>query len=34
MFVVAAAVIVLGFWLPGPLYELVQETTLIIGNTP
>jgi len=34
MAVVAAAVIVLGFWLPVPLYALVQETTLIIGNTP
>jgi len=32
MAVVAAAVILLGFWLPGPLYELVQETTLIIGS--
>jgi len=34
MAVVAVAVIGLGFWLPGPLYELVQETALIIGNTP
>jgi hydrogenase-4 component F len=34
MAIVAVAVIGLAFWLPGPLYELVQETALIIGSTP
>jgi hypothetical protein len=30
----AFAVIGLGFWLPGPLYELVRQTTQIIGGAP
>jgi hydrogenase-4 component F len=34
MALVAAAVIVLGFWLPGPLYELVRQTAQIIGGVP
>jgi hydrogenase-4 component F len=34
MVVVAVAVIGLGFWLPGPLYELVRQTTQIIGGAP
>ena len=32
--IVAVAVVGLGFWLPGPLYELVSQTTQIIGSTP
>ena len=27
-------VVVLGFWLPAPLYELVQQTAQIIGGAP
>jgi hydrogenase-4 component F len=34
MLTVAVAVIGLGFWLPGPLYELVRQTTQILGNNP
>jgi hydrogenase-4 component F len=34
MLLVAAAVIGLGFWLPGPLYELVSQTSQIIGGGP
>jgi hydrogenase-4 component F len=34
MVAVAVAVITLGFWLPGPLYELVRQTTQILGNNP
>jgi hypothetical protein len=34
MAMVAVAVIGLGFWLPGPLYELVRQTTQIIGGVP
>lgn len=34
MAVVAVPVLVLGFWLPRPLYELVQETARIIAGTP
>jgi hydrogenase-4 component F len=34
MAVVALAVIGLGFWLPGPLFKLVRQTTLIIGGVP
>ncbi len=34
MVIVAAAVIGLGFWLPGPIYELVRQTTQIIGGAP
>ena len=33
MVVVAAFVIVLGFWLPAPLYELVRQAAQIIGGT-
>jgi hydrogenase-4 component F len=32
MAIVAVAVVGLGFWLPGPLYELVRQTTQIIGG--
>ena len=31
---VAASVIALGFWLPGPLHQLVQQSAQIIGGTP
>jgi hypothetical protein len=34
MAMVAVAVVGLGFWLPGPLYELVRQTTQIIGGVP
>ncbi len=34
MALVAAPVITLGFWLPGPLYELVRQTAQIIGGAP
>jgi hydrogenase-4 component F len=34
MALVAASVIALGFWLPGPLHQLVQRTAQIIGGTP
>jgi hydrogenase-4 component F len=34
MALVAVPVIVLGFWLPGPLYELVRQTANIIGGGP
>jgi formate hydrogenlyase subunit 3/multisubunit Na+/H+ antiporter MnhD subunit len=34
MALVAVAVIALGFWLPVPLYELVQQTARILGGTP
>jgi len=34
MIVVAAAVVGLGFWLPGPLFELVRQTSQIIESTP
>jgi hypothetical protein len=34
MALVAVAIIVLGFWLPAPLYELVQQTARILGGTP
>jgi len=33
MALVAGAVITLGFWLPGPLYELIQQTARILGGT-
>jgi hydrogenase-4 component F len=33
MAIVAVAVIVLGFWLPEPLYQLVQQTAAIVGGT-
>ncbi|MCU0783925.1 MAG: hydrogenase 4 subunit F, partial [Verrucomicrobia bacterium] len=33
MALVAVAVIVLGFWLPAPLFELVQQTAHIIGGS-
>jgi len=29
---VAAVVILLGFWLPGALYQLVQQSARIIGG--
>ena len=32
--VVAVPVITLGWWLPGPLHELVQQTAQIIGGAP
>src|ERR1043166_5419704 len=31
---VAASVFALGFWLPGPLHQLVQQSAQIIGGTP
>jgi hydrogenase-4 component F len=34
MAIVAASVIALGFWLPQPLHELVQQTAQIIGGAP
>jgi hydrogenase-4 component F len=34
MALVAATVITLGFWVPGPLYELVRQTAQIIGGVP
>jgi hypothetical protein len=33
MALVAVAVIVLGFWLPAPLFELVQQAAHIIGGS-
>ena len=32
MVLVAVTVVVLGCWLPGPLYQLIQQTVLIIGG--
>ena len=32
MSLVAAVVVILGVWLPGPLYQLIQQTTRIIGG--
>jgi hypothetical protein len=29
---VGVAVVGLGFWLPGPIYELISQTTQIIGG--
>jgi hydrogenase-4 component F len=34
MVLVAAAVVALGFWLPAPLHQLVQQTAQIIGGIP
>jgi hydrogenase-4 component F len=34
MVLVAVAVVALGFWLPGPLYQLVVQTAQIIQATP
>jgi hydrogenase-4 component F len=34
MALVAVPVITFGFWLPGPIYELVRQTAQIIGGTP
>ena len=34
MVLVAAVVVVLGFWLPAPLYQLVQQTAQILGGAP
>ena len=34
MAIVGIAVVTLGFWLPGPLYELVDQAARIIGGTP
>jgi len=31
---VAGIVVVLGVWLPSPLFQLVQRTTQIIGGAP
>jgi hypothetical protein len=31
---VVVPVIILGFWLPRPLYELVRQTANIIGGVP
>ena len=33
MIVVSAVVGVLGFWLPTPLYELIEQTAKILGGT-
>ena len=32
MSLVAAVVVILGGWLPGPLYQLIQQATRIIGG--
>jgi hypothetical protein len=32
MLLVAAAVAILGFWLPAPLYQLVKESARILGG--
>jgi hypothetical protein len=32
MALVAVTMIVLGCWLPGPLYQLIQQTVCIIGG--
>ena len=34
MGLVAIAIVALAFWLPAPLYELVQQTSRILGGTP
>ncbi len=34
MTLVAVVVVGLGFWLPTPLYRLVQQTARIIGGMP
>jgi hydrogenase-4 component F len=34
MVLVAVPVVALGFWLPAPLYQLVQQSTLILGGMP
>jgi hydrogenase-4 component F len=34
MALVSAVIITLGFWLPGPLHQLVQQTVRIIGGSP
>jgi len=34
MMVAAVTIVGLGFWLPGPIYELVRQTTQIIGGAP
>jgi hydrogenase-4 component F len=34
MTLVAVPVVTLGFWLPGPLYELVRQTAQIIEGVP
>jgi hydrogenase-4 component F len=34
MIVVVVAVVGMGFWLPGPIYELVRQTSQIIGGAP
>jgi hydrogenase-4 component F len=34
MIVTAAGVVGLGFWLPGPLFELINQTSRIIGGAP
>jgi hypothetical protein len=34
MVLVSVAAVALGFWLPGPAYELVRQTAGIIGGAP
>jgi hydrogenase-4 component F len=34
MAMTALVIVTLGFWVPAPLYQLVQQTTHIIGGTP
>jgi hydrogenase-4 component F len=34
MAMVAVAILALGFWLPTPLYQLVQQSARILGGTP
>jgi hydrogenase-4 component F len=34
MLLVAAATVLFGFWMPGPLFELVQDSVKIITGTP
>ncbi|MFO1497732.1 MAG: hydrogenase 4 subunit F [Verrucomicrobiota bacterium] len=34
MAVVASAVVVMGLWLPGPIYEIVRQTARILGGNP
>jgi hypothetical protein len=34
MLLVAIVVVGLGFWLPAPLFDLVQKSVYIIGGTP
>ena len=34
MLLVAAVIVGFGFWLPGPLYQLVQQSGQILGGAP